>query len=257
MWNEELAKSIFLFGGTGSTGIFAYIIGSLLLVGLCELVAIPIGLGAAIYLSEYAPKNIITETVRFFIETLAGIPSIIIGLVGAALFIQQLAWGYSLAGGAIALAFMVLPWNIRVSEEAMKAVPQGYREAALSLGATKWQTIKKIVLFAASPGIITGILLGVGAGLGEATVLYFTSTVGSVFDVQPLNFQLTGKPVPSLAVLIFSIPRAIWASPNGDSQWVQYSVALAVAWVLIMIFLAICIVAFIARNYLNKKITGK
>jgi phosphate transport system permease protein len=255
IWDDNVAKSVFLMGASKPIGILSYIIGSFLLVGTCELIAIPIGLGAAIYLAEYAPQNKLTDIVRFFIETLAGVPSIVIGLVGAALFVQQLRWGYSLLGGAFSLAFMILPWNIRVAEEAMKSVPSSYREAAFALGATKWQTVRKAVLFSASPGIITGILLGVGGALGEATVLWFTSTAGSVFDLQPLNFQLFGKSVTALPVLIFEIPRTMW--PGENAFYVQYSVALAASFVLIILFLVICVAALIVRNYLTKKITGK
>ena len=113
-------------------GIRDPIIGTIMMVGLCELIAIPLGTGAAIYLSEYAPKNRFVETIRFFTETLSGAPSIIIGLLGAALFVNYLGWGISLLSGGVSLAFMILPWNIRVTEEAMKAVPQSYREGAFA-----------------------------------------------------------------------------------------------------------------------------
>jgi phosphate transport system permease protein len=247
-------------------GVLGFAIGSLLLVGFCELIAFPLGLGAAIYLAEYSSQNKLTGIVRFFIETLAGIPSVIIGLVGYAVFVVGAAhWGVSLAGGGLSLAFMILPWNIRIAEEAIKSVPTSYREASFALGATQWQTVRKAVLLAALPGIITGVLLGVGAALGETIVVAMTAGDAPTGpQVLPSLFHLFSfnQIIPTLTVFIWRAPILLSFSTNASSSTTDlvfkyYSVALAGSFVLIMMYLVICAVALIARNYLNKKLTGK
>jgi len=256
-WEYLTAKKVLSGDATGSMGgVSDMIIGSLMLAGMCELVAIPLGLGAAIYLSEYATQNAITDVVRFFIETLAGAPSVIIGLVGAAFFVNQLHWGVSLLSGGLSLAFMTLPWNIRVSEEAMRAVPGSYREAAFALGATPSQTIAKIVLYAAMPGIITGIILGTGAAIGETAVVFFTA--GNQATSLPTHLALTGanQGIPSLPVWIYITPEQMQAAVSGKGLTPVQNVAFSGALVLILIFLAICSVGLWARNYLSKKLKG-
>lgn len=124
-------------------GIRDFILGGLIVVGACELIAIPLGLGAAIFLAEYAPDNRFVSGLRFFIETLAGAPSVIIGLFGFTFFVQMAGMRYSLPAAALSLAFMILPWNIRVAEESMRAVPKAYREASYALGAKKVANNKK------------------------------------------------------------------------------------------------------------------
>jgi phosphate transport system permease protein len=247
-------------------GVLGFAIGSLLLVGFCELIAFPLGLGAAIYLAEYSSQNKLTGIVRFFIETLAGIPSVIIGLVGYAVFVVGAAhWGVSLAGGGLSLAFMILPWNIRIAEEAMKSVPTSYREASFALGATQWQTVRKAVLFAALPGIITGVLLGVGAALGETIVVAMTAGDAPTGpQVLPSLFHLFSfnQIIPTLTVFIWRAPILLSFSTSASSSTTDlvfkyYSVALAGSFVLIMMYLVICAAALLARNYLNKKLTGK
>jgi len=135
-------------------GIYPQIIGSVYLVSLSTLFGAPLGIASAIYLAEYAPDNRITRSVRFFTETLAGMPSIVIGLFGLEFLVFYLQLETSLMAGAISLSFMMLPWTIRASEEAIKTVPQEYRAASLALGATKWQTVINVVLPAAMPGIL-------------------------------------------------------------------------------------------------------
>ncbi len=242
-------------------GISGYTIGSLLIVFVCELIAIPLGLGAAIYMAEYATQNKFTDIIRFFIETLAGVPSVVIGLIGLAVFVDGgLKIGYSLIGGGLSLAFMILPWNIRVAEEAIKAVPAAYREASFALGATKWQTVRLAVLFAALPGVITGILLGGGAALGETVVVWLTA--GDAVNVSNFNLsQLFNlhQAIPTLTVFIWRAPTLLSVGAGlakSGSLYNYYSVAFAAALVLIAIYLAICFLALILRNYLNKKIRG-
>jgi phosphate transport system permease protein len=265
-WSWQSAAKVLNGVSSGSMGgLLGYAVGSLLLVGFCEFIAIPLGLGAAIYLAEYATQNKLTSIVRFFIETLAGIPSVIIGLVGYAVFVVGTAhWGNSLVGGGLALAFMILPWNIRIAEEAMKSVPSSYREASFALGATQWQTVRRAVLFAALPGIITGVLLGVGAALGETIVVAMTAgDAPSGPQVLPNLAQIFSlhTNIPTLTVFIWRAPQLLTLNTGGsgttDIVFKMYGVAIAGSFVLIVIYLAICAIALIARNYLNKKITGK
>ena len=171
----NIRRIAYLLPPIGSTGgILSFALGSILLIAFCEFIAVPIGIGAAIYLAEYAPQGKINSILRFFIETLAGAPSVIIGLIGFSIFFISLHWEWSLYSGAISLSFLALPWNIRVAEEAIKSVPTSYREASFALGATQWQTVRNAVLYAAMPGIITGILLGIGVVIGETLVVNMT-----------------------------------------------------------------------------------
>jgi phosphate transport system permease protein len=254
-WSAPAAAQFILGKLNQPLGISHFIIGSLLLVSLCEAIAIPLGLGAAVFLAEYAPKNVLTSTIRFFIEALAGVPSIVIAFVGVGIFVSQygLYMKASWLAGSLSLAFMILPWNIRVAEEAMKAVPNAFREASYALGATKWQTIRRIVLLAASPGIITGIILGVGAAIGETAVVMWTA--GDVNQL-PAGLPLTGAGMPSLAVWIYYSWRNIFAGA-GVSQWDENTMALSGSFVLLVIFLTISVIALVARNYLSKKYSGR
>jgi phosphate transport system permease protein len=246
-------------------GIREFILGSLIIVGYCEAIAIPVGFGAAIYLSEYAPKNRLTDILRFFIETLAGAPSAIIGLFGYSYFCLTLGMGVSLAAGGIALAIMILPWNIKTAEEALKAVPQAYREAAYALGATKWQTIKKTVLLPASPASITGIVLGFGAAIGETAVLLYTA--GRVYvenlpnPLSPIgNLAGTGNQAMPFVTQWISYAFRYLAGHyyNGVTAigWQQENVVFTGALVLLIIFFVISFAALILRNYLAKKTRG-
>ncbi|MGE5551187.1 MAG: phosphate ABC transporter permease PstA [Bacteroidota bacterium] len=137
-------------------------------------VSFPISIGAALYLVEYTRESPVTRLLRFGTETLAGIPSIIFGLFGAAFFVYGLGLKLSILSGALTLALMLLPIMIRTTEEALRAVPNGYREGSLALGATKWQTITKAVLPSAGGGILTGILLSLGRAVGETAALFLT-----------------------------------------------------------------------------------
>lgn len=159
-------------GGRYDTGGILYqSIATLYLIFGAILVAAPIGIFAAIYLTEYAPQNAITKLIGFAIENLAGIPSIIYGLFGLAFFVIFLKFEYSLFAGALTVAIMVLPVIIRTSEEALLSVPQRLRQSSLALGVNKWQTISNVVLPSAFPGILTGILLSIGRIIGESAIL--------------------------------------------------------------------------------------
>ncbi|MEG1346203.1 MAG: phosphate ABC transporter permease PstA, partial [Acidaminococcaceae bacterium] len=134
-----------------------------------------VALGAAIYLAEYARDNRLTRLIRLCTESLATVPSIVLGLFGMIVFVDFWGLGFSILGGSLALALLNLPLLVRVTEDALRAVPATYREASLALGATKWQTIRRVVLPEALPGIITGVMLTCGRALGESAILIFTA----------------------------------------------------------------------------------
>ena len=156
-------------------GIFPTLIGTVVLPLLALSIATPLGICTSVFLTEYTLENRITRIVRFGTDCLAGIPSIIFGLFGFIFFVMTLGMGWSILSGGLTLAVMVLPTIIRTSEEAIKAVPRSYRDVSYSLGATRWQTVKKVVLPNALPGILTGIMLGIGRSIGETAAVIFTA----------------------------------------------------------------------------------
>ena len=163
-------------------GLKSSLMGTLWLMGLTGIFTIPIGLGAAIYLEEYAVKSKLTTIIEVNISNLAGVPSIVYGLLGLALFVQWMALGRSLLAGALTMSLLILPIVILASREAIRAVPLTYRDAAYALGATQWQVIKNVVLPLASPGILTGIILGMSRAIGEtAPVIAISALVYMTF----------------------------------------------------------------------------
>lgn len=176
------------------------IINTLITTVMCLAFAVPIGVGSAIYLVEYAPRGSkLVKLVRLTTETLAGIPSIIYGLFGFLIFAVTFGWGYSLLGGSITLAIMVLPVIMRTTEEALKAVPDSYREGSFGLGAGKLRTIFKIILPSAMPGILNGVILAIGRTVGETAALLYTA--GTVAGV-PSNVMGSGR---TLAVHMYAL----------------------------------------------------
>lgn len=182
---------LFDFPREGMTkgGIFPAIIGTIFVTVITTLFSIPLGVSTAIYLSEYAVEGKFTRLVRAAIRNLAGIPSIVYGLFGVAIFVQGLKFGTSVLSSGLTLGLLTLPFIIATSEEALKAVPQSYREGSLALGATKWQTIRSNVLPYAFPGILTSSILGLSRAIGETAPILFTGVAfflpwlpGSVFD---------------------------------------------------------------------------
>jgi len=174
------------YSTTGASGILPMIITTLYTVALSILIATPLGILSAIYLQEYAKQGRLVTIVRFATEALAGIPSIIYGLFGGIFFVVTLGIGYSILAGSLTLSIIILP-VIRTTEEALKTVPQVYKEGSLALGATKFQTLYKVILPSAIPGILSGIILSVGRIIGEsAAVLLTAGTVanmpGGIFD---------------------------------------------------------------------------
>ncbi|MGL5316683.1 MAG: phosphate ABC transporter permease PstA [Peptostreptococcaceae bacterium] len=175
------------YSASGDGGIMPMIVATLYTVALSILVATPIGILSAIYLQEYAKKGKIVTVIRFATESLAGIPSIIYGLFGGIFFVVTLGMKYSILSGSLTVAIIILPVIIRTTEEALKTVPQSYREASLALGSTKFQTLYKVVLPSAVPGILSGLILSVGRVIGESAAILLTAgTVaqmpGTIFD---------------------------------------------------------------------------
>jgi len=156
-------------------GIFPTIVATIILPLVAIALALPLGVGTAIYLTEYTRESRLTRIIRFGNDCLAGIPSIIFGLFGFIFFVTLLEMGWSLLSGGLTLALMILPTIIRTSEEAIKAVPNAYREVSFSLGATRWRTIRRVVLPNALPGILTGVMLGIGRSIGETAAVIFTA----------------------------------------------------------------------------------
>lgn len=156
-------------------GIFPTLIGTVMLPLLALIIATPLGIFTSVYLCEYTKESIVTKVIRFATDCLAGIPSIIFGLFGYIFFVNTLQLGWSILSGGLTLAVMILPTIIRTSEEAIRSVPKIYREVSFSLGASRWQTVKKVVLPNALPGIVTGIMLSVGRSIGETAAVIFTA----------------------------------------------------------------------------------
>lgn len=208
-------------------GIFPTIVASLYLTVFSIALAAVIGIGAAVYLTEYTRENATTKIIRFGTETLAGVPSIIFGLFGFAFLVTFLHLGFSILSGAITLALMLLPTIIRTSEEALKSVPNSYREGSLALGATQWVTIVKVIIPAALPGIVTGLVLSVGRSIGETAAVWLT--VGGALRL-PISPMDSARPMTlhlyTLASEGLSLPRAYaTASVLIITIWIVNSIA--------------------------------
>ena len=218
-------------------GIFSTIVGTVALTLLAILIATPLGVGSAIYLTEYTRENWVTRVIRFGSECLAGIPSIIFGLFGFIFFVTKLGLGWSLLSGGLTLAFMILPTIIRTSEEAIRSVPYAYREVSFSLGSTKWQTVTRVVLPSALPGIATGVILGVGRSIGETAAVIFTA--GSSLHIPTSLFSSSR----TMSVHFYILAR------EGISMANAYGTAA----VLILAILAINILAYSLMNRFMRK----
>ena len=156
-------------------GVGAQLFNSFYMLLLSMLVSIPLAVGAGIYLAEYARENRLTKCIRLSVDSLATVPSIVLGLFGMIIFVNKMHLGFSIVGGALTLVLLNLPMLVRVTEETLHTIPDSYREASLALGATKLQTLTRVVLPAALPGILTGITLTAGRALGETAILIFTA----------------------------------------------------------------------------------
>ena len=217
-------------------GLKSAIFGTVWIMGLTAGITIPVGVGAAVYLEEYAPENRLTRVLEVNISNLAGVPSIVYGLLGLALFVQLMSLGRSLLAGAMTLSLLVLPIIILVSREAIRAVPRTYREAAYALGADQWQVVKGVVLPAASPGILTGTILAMSRAIGEAAPVIAISAL--VF----LTF-VPASPLDRFTVLPIQIFN--WISRPQDEF---RGLAAAGIIVLLAILLSMNAVAIVLRN---------
>lgn len=198
--------------GMRGGGIFPAIIGTFYLTIGTAIFSVPLGIAAAIYLSEYAPVNRVTQTIRLAIINLAGIPSVVYGLFGLGLFVLFLNFGTSILAASLTLSIMTLPVIISTTEEALRAVPQSFRVVSVSLGATKWQTIWRLVLPEAIPGILTGVVLGLERAAGETAPILFTGAAfflprlpNSPFDATmalPYHLFVISTQVPGMPIQI-------------------------------------------------------
>ena len=227
--------------GLGLEGVWSMIIGTLALMGLTLLVSVPAGIFAAIYLSEYAKPSRFLSLLRFSIECLAGIPSILYGLFGFTFFVVFLKLQFSLLSGALTLAIMILPLLIRTTEETLQSVPDSFREGSLALGANRLVTLFRIVLPSANPGILTAVILSMGRIIGETAAVYYTA--GTVPQV-PLS---TAESTRTLAVHLYFLAK------EGLDQGQAY----AAAAILILLIAALNLAAQGTANYFNRRLTGK
>ena len=224
-------------------GILPCIVGTLCLSIGAIAVALPIGVASAIYLNEYANPGRIVRIIRLGINNLAGVPSVIFGLFGLAFFVVYLEMGVSILAGSLTLGAMTLPVIIGSTEEALRAVPDTYREASLGLGATKWQTIYRVVLPAALPGILTGTILGLSRAAGETAPIMFTA---AVFFTPSLPTSIFDE--------IMALPYHIYVLATAGTEIeatrpLQYGTAL----VLIVLVFGLNLIAIIYRSRLRKK----
>lgn len=225
----------------GTIGILPNILNTLYLILFTLLISLPLGVGAAVYLTEYAKNRRFAEMVEFATETLAGIPSILYGLVGMLFFCQMLGFKTSLLSGGCTLVVMILPTIIRTTQESLKTVPQSYREGALGLGASKWHMIRTIVLPSSLDGIVTGCILSVGRIVGESAALLFTAGVGTV--VASNIFAAFTRSGGSLSVALY-----MYVSERGE-----FDVSFAIAAILMVLVLCVNGAAKLAKNKLSAK----
>ena len=218
----------------GTVGIAGNLLNTLLIVLLTMLIALPLGVGAAVYLNEYARPGKLVSTIEFATETLSGIPSILFGLFGSMFFGETLGLGYSLLTGALTLILMVLPLITRNTQEALKTVPQSYRSGALGLGAGKWYMIRTVLLPSAAPGILTGAILAIGRIVGESAALLFTA--GSAKGLPGSLGALFQKIFNSGGTL--TIQLYLSATSEGD-----FKTAFGIALVLLVLVLCINLTA--------------
>ncbi|MEO0132029.1 MAG: phosphate ABC transporter permease PstA [candidate division WOR-3 bacterium] len=229
--------------GMTEGGIFPAILGTLYLVILTIIFAFPLGVFSAIYLAEYAPKGYLVNLVRTAINTLAGIPSIVFGLFGLAVFVNLFGFGVSLLSGALTLGILVLPIIINASEEAIHTVPDSFRQAAYALGATKRQVITKVVLPTALPNILTGAIISVGRAAGETAPILFTA---ATFYTRKLPTSIMDE--------VMALPYHIYAlMTEGTAPQRQVPIAYGTAVVLLALVLFVNLIAIIIRYRMRMK----
>lgn len=227
----------------GTVGILPNILNTLYIILMTIIVVLPLGVGAAVYLNEYASNKKAVRIIELAAETLSGVPSIIYGLVGMLVFVQFCSLGTSLIAGALTLVIMTLPTIMRTTQESLKTVPDSFREGALALGAGKWHMIRTTVLPSAVDGIVTGCILAVGRIVGESAALLFTA--GMANEILGLNEAvMPGKSGSTLTVSLY-----MYAKERGD-----FDTAFAIAAILLFLTLVINISAKTAAQKLKKDI---
>lgn len=228
----------------GTEGIAGNIVNTLYIIVLTLLIAIPLGVGSAVYLNEYAKPGRLVNLIEFTTETLSGIPSIVFGLFGYVFFGTTLRLGYSILTGALTLTLIILPLITRNTQEALKTVPDSYRSGALGIGATKWYMIRTILLPSAMPGIITGIILSVGRIVGESAALLFTAGSGYLLP----KFGQYGE---GLLKKILQPGGTLTIELYLSMEKAKYDTAFAIAFVLLIIVLGINLLTKYLSNKLN------
>ena len=240
----------FIFGPSSDVsvggGVGAQLFNTFYILFLSLIVAAPVAIGAGIYLAEYSARGRLADIIRLSVECLASVPSIVLGLFGMILFINLMGFGISLGVGAMTLALMNLPIIVRVTEEALKTVPREYREASLALGATKWQTIARVVLPAALPGIVTGVTLTAGRAVGETAILIFTAGTTASRLIPDFSLSAGGE---TLAVHMWYV-MAIGLVPD------RVDIANGTGALLILVILTFNLILASGTKHLRKWLTG-
>lgn len=225
---------------TDTIGILPNILNTLYIIFLALMIVLPLGVGAAIYLTEYASNRKIVAAIEFATEILTGIPSIIFGLVGMLFFIQLMGLKQGILAGGLTLVVMILPTIVRTTQESLKTVPQSYREGALGLGAGKWHMIRTVVLPNAVDGIVTGCILSVGRIVGESAALLFTAGFGLVLNSFAESLQSSSA---TLTVALY-----VYANERGET-----AVAFAIASILMVLTFFINLAANVTGKHLKKQ----
>ena len=220
-------------------GILPNILNTLYIILVAMLIVLPLGVGAAIYLTEYASNHKMVELIEFATETLTGIPSIIFGLVGMLFFVQKMGLAPGILAGGLTLVIMILPTIVRTTQESLKTVPQSYREGALGLGAGKWHMVRTVVLPNAVDGIVTGCILAVGRIVGESAALLFTAGFGLILNDFVTALQSSSA---TLTVALY-----VYANERGET-----GVAFAIAAILMILTFLINMTANFAGRKLKK-----
>ncbi|MCK9482740.1 MAG: phosphate ABC transporter permease PstA [Candidatus Marinimicrobia bacterium] len=223
-------------------GVAPALVGTFYLTISAILFALPMGLACAIYLTEYSPKSAMVNVIRMSINNLAGVPSVVFGLFGLTVFVKFLGFGVSILSGSLTLGIMILPGIISAAQEALIAVPQSLREASLALGATQWQTIRKVVLPTALPGILTGVILSIGRAAGETAPIMFTAVI----------FYTRGFP-KSIMDEVMALPYHIYAlMTEGTFPERQTMIAYGCALILLLLVLMVSGLAIYLRQRSRK-----
>ena len=226
----------------GTVGIFPAIVNTLYVIVVSLVVALPLGVGAAIYLTEYASNRRLVEVIEFATETLAGIPSIIYALVGNVIFCVSLRLEKTLIAGSLTLVIMVLPTIIRTTQESLKTVPQSYREGSLGLGSGKWHMIRTVVLPSSIDGIVTGCILAVGRIVGESAILMYTVSMSTgMQDFSTIeNFMKSSGATLTVALYVYAKENA------------EFAVAFSIATILLALTILINLTASLAGKKLKR-----